>query len=417
MSKIDSRQIDFKFAYYSGDRKTGNINIVERKNGDTKIHEISQANDKSENELPDILLGVSETNQVVLLEPIGKEIKLSSEFPANAFAAHKYTDEKQNVDWYMNDGDKQTGNDTLNCGDSGSSVTVIKNADSSKAEFLKTICVGRGHHQANYSFPSDACPDTPNQTYISNLKDGTISVIANDPSNTQSYLNVIKTIDLCEPDKEDSIETTIPNNAFPHGLVFSPVSGKVYNLNNGYGTVTIINPKTHDIESRIEFKGHSNLFLSINGQYVIGRGADRKSNNEHVLAKLSVLDVTDNTVVDSIDIPDIYISKYFFNPEGTRLYLTTSSSGSDKQQENLKTDALLIFDMTSLPRLNMINEVRLGASAGTLDFVTDNLGKTSLVFASLAASGKVAVMDIDGHLLEDINIGEKVAHSRLWCLS
>jgi len=314
----------------------------------------------------------------------------------------------------MNDGDKATGNDTLNCGDKGSSVSVIENSSANSAKYLKTVCVGRGHHQANFSFPSSEHPGTPRQAYISNLTDGTVSVIGNDTDNIETYLSMIETINLCESDKEESRET-LPNNAFPHGLVFSPISGKIYNLNNGYGTIAIIDPNTHEIEKKINFKEHSNLFLSPCGRYVIGRGADRKSDEKHVLAKLTVLDVITNEVRDTIDIPDVYISKYFFNPEGSRLYLTSSSSGNDVQKSNLKTDAVLVYDMNALPKIVLVNEVRLGSSSGTLDFVQKD-GETALLFASNAAEGVVSVMNKNGDLLEKVSVGESQLHSRLWVL-
>ncbi len=267
------------------------------------------------------MVGLTADHQVIELDPQSKVISLNGALTADAFAAHNYPDPGSNCDWLMNDGDKETGNDTLNCGDKGSSVTVVENTSSSDARFLKTVCVGRGHHQANFSYPSAQAPDVPKQGYISNLKDGTLSVLNNDPDSAD-FLSVVATINLAEPDKEEGMETpSVPNNAFPHGLVYSGVSGKVYNLNNGYGTIAVIDPKTHQIEQRIPFKGHSNLLVTPDGRYVIGRGADRKTNQDHVVAKLTILDVTTHEIVDSAELQDIYVSKYFFNAEGTRLYL------------------------------------------------------------------------------------------------
>jgi len=415
-SNVTHQNINFSLAYYSGDRKTGAITVVERVNGETTQMNIDILPESTDQEAQKaIFIGLTSDKNVVLLDAESKELLFKSHFPADAFAAHKYSDTSSNRNWFMNDGDKATGNDTLNCGNNGSSVTVIENTDSHEAKYLKTICVGRGHHQASFSFPSLEHPNTPKQTYISNLKDGTVSVIDNDSDHADTYLSVIKTIILFESEKEESSDT-VPNNSFPHGLVFSPVSGKVYNLNNGYGTIAIINPKNHQIEQRLGFKGHSNLFMSPCGRYVIGRGADRKSDINHVIAKLTVLDVSNNEIVDSVNIPDVYISKYFFNPEGSRLYLTTSSSGSDEQKANLKTDALLVYDMSVLPDIKLINEVRLGSSSGTLDFAQKN-NETQLMFSSNAEEGVVVVMNKDGHILEKITVGESKAHSRLWMIN
>ena len=406
---------DFSVAYYSSDRKAGRLATIVRKNGELSIRKIilEPATGKPKDEV-DMFVGLNENHQAILLDPVNKALKIQDSFPEDAFPAHIYQEPNSNRAWFMNDGDKETGNDKLNCGENGSSVTVVENIDSNDAKFLKTICVGRGHHQANFCFPNDRHPEVPSYALISNLKDGTLSVIGNDPANN-NYLTVVKTIDLCEPEKEDNPTSTVPNNSFPHGLVYSSHSGKIYNLNNGYGTVAVIDPVSLEIESRFNYKGHSNLFISPGGRYVFGRGADRKSDPEHVIAKLSVFDTETNEIIDAIDIPDVYISKYFFNPEGTRLYLTTSSSGNDAQMANLKTDAILVFDITALPAIKQVAEARLGSSSGTLDFTLQR-GETVLVLSSNSAEGKVVLMDKDGTLLESIVVDDANSHSRLWCI-
>ncbi len=409
---------NFALAYYSSDRKTGSLHIVSRKQGETKIAEFERLPETElEKAFKPILVGVTENHQVIMLDPVTKKISLTTQFPCDSFAAHNYPDPTSQRDWLMNDGDKETGNDTLNCAQGGSSVMVIEGRDSSHVKYLGTVCVGRGHHQASFSYPSDEAPHVPKQAYISNLKEGTVSVIGNDPDKKNSFLQVIATIDLCESEKEDALKPTIPNNAFPHGLVYSKVSGKIYNLNNGYGTIAVIDPVTNEIEARIPFKGHSNLFVTPDGRYIIGRGADRKSDAQHIVAKLTVFDVKTHTVLDSQDLKDIYISKYFFNPEGTKLFLTTSSSGSDVQKENLKTDALLVFNLDKLPTLTRLGELRLGSSAGSLTFVKNAQG-ASTVFSSNSSNGQLIIIDADKvEIQEIIDVCQPVSHSRTWAIS
>ena len=418
MSVADKKNIDFTLAYYAGDRKTGSIAVVSRKGGKLEVKQIAQgAESGAEKLLKPIFVGLTENHEVITLEPKSKALSIAQEFIPDAFPAHIYSDPISNRDWFMNDGDKETGNDTLNCGDNGSSVTVIENTSSAAVRFLKTICVGRGHHQANFSYPSDAAPHVPKQAYVSNLIDGSISVIGNDPDKAESYLKVVATINLCEPERDGFEQPQIPNNSFPHGLVYSRLSGEVYNLNNGYGDIAVIDPVTHAIEQRIAFKGFSNLFMSPCGRYVIGRGADRKSDAAHVIAKLAVLDVTTLEVVSRLDLQDIYISKYFFSPEGGKLYLTTSSSGSDEQQANIKADAVLVLDLGKLPQLVLAQELRLGSATGTLDFVMRD-GKTALVFASNAQEGVVTIICGESdEVIEKLPVIEPCSHSRLWVLS
>lgn len=414
----NNSNVDFTLAYYSGDRKTGSLAVVSRRGGRVAVKQLPAGAESGAGKLlKPIFIGVTENHEAITLEPQSKRISISAEFIPDAFPAHIYSDPTSNRDWFMNDGDKETGNDTLNCGDNGSSVTVVENANSAQARYLKTICVGRGHHQANFSYPSEAAPQVPKQAYVSSLTDGTISVIGNDPDKGDSYLKVIATINLCEPERDGFEAPQVPNNAFPHGLVYSKVSGKVYNLNNGYGTIAVIDPVSHEIERRIPFKGFSNLFMSPCGRYVIGRGADRKSDANHVIARLAVLDVTSEEVVSHLDLQDIYISKYFFNPEGSKLYLTTSSSGSDEQKANIKDDAVLVFDLGTLPQLTLARELRLGGATGTLDFVRQGEG-TALVCASNSQQGVVTLICGErDEVVEKIPVVEAVPHSRLWCLS
>ncbi len=415
---MDKKTIDFALAYYSGDRKTGSVAVVTRSGGQllTKQLPVAEQSGKDK-ELKPIFVGLTETDQCITLDPETKAVSIRDDFIADAFPAHIYTDPNANRDWYMYDGDKEKGNDALNCDGKGSSVTVVENTDSSAVKFLKTICVGRGHHQCNFSYPSEQAHQVPSQTYVSNLKDGTLSVIGNDPDKPDSYLQVVATINLCEADKEDFDVAQIPNNSFPHGLVYSKVSGKMYNLNNGYGTIAVIDPVSHEIEQRIPFKGFSNLFVSPCGRYVIGRGADRKTDPDHVIARMAVLDVTTNEVLDKIELPDIYISKYFFNTEGSKLYLTTSSSGSEQQQANLKSGAVVVLDLTKLPKLVFSTELSLDSPAGTLDFLAVD-GKTELVFASTSQEGVVTIICAEtDQVIEKLAVIEPQPHSRLWLLS
>lgn len=418
MTKAAQDNGTFSLGFYVGNRKTGAVAVVDRRNGQVDINRLGVAAESGlEQDLKPIFVGLTEKREIILLDPQSKEVRLEKAFPADAFPAHIYSDPSSERSWFMNDGDKQTGNDQLNCGDGGSSVTVVENVDTSQAKFLATICVGRGHHQAAFSYPSDSASDVPRRAWISNLKDGTLSVIGNDPSDAGTYLKLIATINLCEPEREEGMtEPAVPNNAFPHGLVYSPLTGKLYNLNNGYGNIAIIDPISNEIEQRLPFKGHSNLFIAPGGRYIVGRGADRKSDPDHVVAKLSVLDVVDLSVTDRMDLQDIYISKYYFNSDGSKLYLTTSSSGSPEQQQNLKQDALVVIDLAALPKLSLAKELRLGASSGSLAFVETADGE--LVFSSNSEDGSLAVIDGNSsEILETIPVMDGQGHSRVWSLA
>jgi hypothetical protein len=410
--------LDFTLAYYWGNRKVGGLALVQRRAGSVEVRQLPREPQSTlPAQLKPILLGLTAAGQAVLLDPQSKIIRVQSSFPEDAFAAHLYADPNSSRDWFMNDGDKDSGNDRLNCGDKGSSVTVVDKSGSAQASYLRTICVGRGHHQATFAQHMGQGAQVPARAYVSSLNDGTISVIGNDPDDAATYLQVVATIDLCEPDREkDSNAPTVPNTAYPHGIAFSPATGKLYNLNNGYGTIAVIDAASHEIEERIAFKGHSNLFAVPGGRFLIGRGADRKSDPLHVIAKLTVFDPLTKNVCDKIELRDIYLGKYFFNPEGTRLYFTTSTSGSPEQQQNIKADLLLVFDLTALPELKLVAQVPLGASAGTVAFAGQG-GVTRMVFASCTEQGAVALLDgVSNDVVGKIQVAESAVHSRLWAI-
>ncbi len=410
---------DFTLAYYSGDRKTGRLHVVRWRGGEARVEPLPTAEPTGlPQELRPVLVGVAAEPEagarVLLLDPKSKRLEAREAFPADAFPAHVYRDGPSGRAWYMNDGDKETGNDRLHCGDQGSSVTVVERPDSAQARWLATICVGRGHHQCHFTHPSAQAPQVPRLAYVSNLKDGTLSVLGNDPARPETDLRVVATIDLCEPEKEEG-QHRIPNHAFPHGLAYSPATGKVYNLNNGYGTVAVVDPLSHRIEARYDFPGHSNLFPSPDGRFLFGRGADRKSDPEHVLARLSVMDPATGEVLDSLRLPDVYLSKYFFNAEGTRLYFTLGRSGNEAQQAHLKQGLLLAFDLAGLPRLAPPAELALGA-VDSVEVLAEG-GRTRALLAADVAGGALEVLDPEEHrVLARVPVTEGASHGRIWLL-
>lgn len=339
-------------------------------------------------------LGVSDQRGAIVFDPESKMVKHHNALSVDAFPAYAYRDKVSDLVWFMNDGDKKTGNDDLNCGQKGSTVHVTRN-NGANGELIKTICVGRGHHVTTFTTPSAAFPDIPKRAFVSNLIDGSISVLANDPDDASHYLQVINTINLCESAKEDSGEMILPNNAFPHGKEFSPAMGKIYSLNNGYGTVAVIDPVSMEIEDRIELKVSSNLLLSPNGKFLIGKGADRKSNADHVLGRLTVIDAEQRKVVTTVDLQDVYPSVYRFSPDGSRLYVTTAATGKGQQRDNLKVRSVLIYDASQLPALPLLKEVELGlADCGRrpIAFYAPE-GRPTYVFIPNPTDGTMSILD------------------------
>ena len=322
---------------------------------------------------------------------------------------YRYPDQAQL--WLGNDGDKSTGTDPENCGAGGSSVTVIQNdVQGAPLKVLRTLCVGRGHHVVAFTHPTSTAPQMPRRAFVSNLMSGDISVVGNDPEDAATYLKVLATIDLQDSAREKKVDAGFANGAAPHGMAYSELTGKVYNLNNGYGTVVVMDPLTNTIEDSIYVGLSSNALLSPNGRFIICKGADRATQPEHVIGKLTVLDVVSKTVFETIDLPDIYPSVYRFSRDGSKLYLTTAATGKGSQRSNLRKDILLVFDASALPALPLIKEVKVGvAECGRrpIGFVEQH-EKFPRIFISNPTDGTVSVLDGENErVLETVKLTDK----------
>lgn len=339
-----------------------------------------------------VLLGMGRGDDALLFDPATKKIAPGM-VPADVNPSYAYPDASSGHLWFSNDGDDETGNDELNCGANGSSVAIFDSKDSGR--HLKTLCVGRGHHVTAFTAPNAQHPNLPRHAYVSNLTDGTISIVGNDPAQADEYLKILATINLLEKDKEKDAYTNIPNNAFPHGMVFAPTTGKIYNLNNGYGTIVVIDPATQQIEQRIALSGCSNLLLSPDGRFLIAKGADRKADADHVLGKIAVIDIAQNKVVTELKVPDFYPSTFRFSPDGKKLYVTSAATGKGSQKANLDISSILLYDAAALPALKQIKKIAAGkADCGRrpVAFFQEN-GRHRFTFVPNPTDGTLTILD------------------------
>jgi DNA-binding beta-propeller fold protein YncE len=387
---------------------SGEVAIVKHENGKTSVSTLERAAAKGADfNRRSVFLGANARGEALMLDPESRTTERSDCIESDARYYYAYRDPNSLRFWFTNDGDKD-GNDTLNCGNNGATVTVVAKTNSD-AEVLETLLVGRGHHVSAFSRPGPGHAHIPDRAFVSNLLDGTIAVVGNDPNDAVSFLKIITTINLYDPRFEKEGAQDIPNNAFPHGMEFSPVTGKVYNLNNGYGTVAIIDPLTHKIETTIPMKVSSNLLLSRCGKFLIGKGADRKSDPDHVIGRLQVLDLNKKEVVNSFDIQDFYPSVYRFNPTGDQLYVTAAATGKDTQADNLRTDIVQVYDSSKLPELTLIKEIKLEpckAGRRPIAFLKQE-DAAPLIFVPNPTQGSLAVIDGENdEVLETVTVGK-----------
>lgn len=401
---------EWSFACHLSEGDSGSLVLIEHRVGKTRAVPIESApaSGRDEAQRP-VLIGLAPDNALLVMDAASKQISRQEQLPRDAVATYAYSDPATATYWMVNDGDKDNGVDALNCGNSGSPVIVVKGLGNSQMpEVLKTLCLGRGHHVTAFTAPSPQSPHVPDRAFASNLLDGTISVIGNDPTDAATYLKILATINLSDPRHEDGLRDSVPNNAFPHGMVFSPLTGKVYNMNNGYGTVAVIDPVSNLIEATVAMKVSSNLLLSPDGRFLIGKGADRKSNPEHVIGRLSIMDTVNNSLTGTVELPDIYPSVYRFSSDGDKLYVTTAATGKGKQKDNLKLDTLLVFDSSALPAIRLIKELRVGrADCGRRPIAFIDQGDDVWVLVPNTSDGTLSILDgTTNTVRETIKIGK-----------
>lgn len=394
---MQQKHSDWSVVCHSDFGGKGTVAVVEPEGEGFRVVRLEEAAASGEPpERRPVFFGVDGEHRAILMNAVDKTVRHAAAVPADAFPAYAYRDDAHGRIWFMNDGDKETGNDTLNCGDQGASVTIVER---SSARVLKTLCVGRGHHVTLFWQAAEGQSCQPaRKAFVSNLLDGTISVVGNDADDPETFLQIIDTINLAEAEHEDGRADALPNKAFPHGMVYSAVSGRLYNLNNGYGSIAVIDPVSHAIERRLPLKGCSNLLDSPDGRFLIGKGADRKSDPEHVIGRLVVIDAVSGEQLQSLSLPDYYPSVYRFSPDGRRLYLTSASTGKGAQRDNLNKTVVQVYDTSRLPEINLLETLEVGlADCGRRPIAFARRGESlSHVFIPNPSDGTLSIFDA-GH--------------------
>ena len=168
----------------------------------------------------------------------------------------------------------------------------------------------------------------------------------------------------------------------------------IYNLNNGYGSVVVIDPRSNTIEASYKMPVSSNLLLSPNGRFLIGKGVDRKTDPDHLLGRLTVMDATTGEIAANVELADVYPSVYRFNRDGSKLYVSTAATGKGQQKANSKLAALLVFDSSALPALKLVKEVAVGtADCGRRPFAFYDQDGAQSVLIPNPSDGTLSILD------------------------
>ncbi|TAK02477.1 MAG: hypothetical protein EPO39_13355, partial [Candidatus Manganitrophaceae bacterium] len=384
----------------------GKVSVIEHGDTDTLADPIdlfSSVGDMASSTHNHIFVNLGSTNQTAALDPVGATAVFKKFIAVGQRPVHIHREAPDGTRiWVLNDADPSTGIDTVtsacNTAQAGS-VSVIQNhdeggdEDGNAGEVLKTICVGKGHHKAAFSHPTSSAPTAPLRVFVSNIKDGTISVIDNDPASTDN-LTVIGTIDLCDPNQETcDADPATPNGAGPHGMFFSPVSGKIYNNNETYGTVNVIDPTSLAVEATLDIGFAAATYITPDGRFIFVRGTDTQSDPDHVIGKLTVIDVSNNSAATT-DLTDFHPGDLAFTSDGTKLYVASAATGNSAQKANQKSNVVRAFDLTALPVLTQTKEISVGSTtAGRVIGLSEHDGVAEHLFATNRADGTVSVID------------------------
>lgn len=400
--------------------QAGKVSVIEHTDGEHTLAEpidlSSGTGEMAFSMKNHIFVNMGNANQVATIDPVGEKATFRGGIAVGQRPGHIYRDPEGSRIWVLNDADPITGIDTLTpacSAASAASVSVIQDYDhvdqmeeeEKIGKVLATICVGKGDHIAAFSVPSLDMPTVPLRAFVSNSIDGTISVIDNNPASA-NYLKVVGTIDLCDPSREpggtcDADPTTL-NASGPQGMFYSSVSGRLYNSNEGYGTVNIVNPGVSPaaaIEQTLEIEFAGPIHITPDGRFIFVLGTD-DSDADRVVGKLTIITVADNSITQ-IDLPNLGLAAIECTADGSKMYIASSANG---QTSNI----VQVFDTLSLPTLTLIKEIAVGStSEGRSIGLFEHSEEISHLFVTNQADGTVSVIDVKTDtVIDTIHVGE-----------
>lgn len=231
---------------------------------------------------------------------------------------HTYVDPNGNYIWFNNDG--PSGN-----ADADSVFRMNWNTEDNDAtdgdkylDFTE-IALGNGHKKGAFSFNDETITDSvtvPLYFASHNLSDQSVSLIDNDP--TSSTFLEVTTVDFGPVTVGDA---TLQNT--PHGLEFSPLSGKFYiGITPGQDmAVAVID--TNNIPANADAVRAASISAGtdVQNKEIPGGGYIHSSKDHKFLymvgkkdgvGYLSVVDPTNDSVVDVIDLGNISSSSFVY---------------------------------------------------------------------------------------------------------
>ena len=380
-------------------------------------------------------------NKVAALDPINAATPIHrTNLPAGVRPVHIYRDPTNGeVVWSMNDtittNTTTPGDDTINCNNparpggpvEGGSVTIIHNSHqgpgADNPEVQATVCLlADGHKVAAFSQPTATDATILRRAFVSSETAGEIAVIDNEPNSSTKY-QMIRRIDMCNSQKETcNAENPTGTTAFtsngsaPHGIRWSKLTGKIYSIQEGYGEIAEIDPKTFDITNRIDLTGtpYTSFGISPDGRFLLLRGDTPSPTG----TKLGVIDLgTANNPRTDFSIPELAGTApgaFKFSPDGKRFYILAGNAATAT-----KKDRLFAFDASKLvpvapatePVLTLLSEIQLLQTGGHgMDVLVQGASGAGeakyIVVSNTGTPGSVSIINAtDNSIKQHVGVG------------
>ncbi len=376
-----------------------------------------------------IFLNLGAANKVATIDPLTNAQPVhETNLSTGTRPVHIYRDPTDGeVIWSMNDGDNTSGtatpgDDLINCNNParvggpvvGGSVTILHNSHLGPGghppTVEATVCVlADGHKVAAFSSGTGI----PKRAFVSSATAGEIAVIDNDPANVATYQQLIGRIDLCNTAKEatqttpavcDDESTTAltvpftPNNANPHGIRFSKLTGKIYSIQEKYGQIVEIDPTTFTVTPILDLTGlpYTAYGISPDGRFLLLRGDTTPASG----TKLGVLDLgvtpavrTDFTLAE---LNGTSPGSFKFSPDGNRFYILAGNAATAT-----KKDWLFAYNSSALPALTLLSEIQLAPSgAHSFDVLAQGAGVATYVVVSNGTHNSLSVINATNNTIK-----------------
>ena len=332
---------------------------------------------------------------------------------------HMYLDHDKNV-WVMNDGLRTPNGVSCPGVDPACDPDTVSFIEGGKHAVHKSIRVGSGHHKM--AFATDK-----KRAFVSNIHDGTLSVIDTDPLSTGYLTTTLNDLSL----NGDAAMVTGLN---PNGIDYAPHNMKIYSLNTreAVNVISVIDPDT--LAKTFITKGNAadqvpavgrlhtrhahgdpsdGRFVYILANTEDDNGTPADPSDDTTTGWVIVIDTMNthisNGIIAKTQIPSMRPARIIFGPHAKRLYIPSGVPfGGGTGTPDLQIDQLAVIDIdpTSTTFNQLLKKITVGkagghgsiaATSGDGHFLfVGNAGETTVSVVDTTALSVVGTIDVGG---------------------